>query len=244
MKVLDIDMDFFLDRVTMDNHDENRYPDENCEVWDKKEIIDYLENILNLSKDNKIQGKIIMYHNESLDFWNDMINKCQLKTPFTIIHIDSHSDLDYYQKLDNALLDNAGYDKVLKLPYKERYSVIYGKNSKDKHDRWLNEGNYLLFAFGFRWIKELIYYTNIKEKYNDDDYDDKYIWNISDKNGIFIKKWKQDEGYESKITIITKKCKSKKFCNYDFITFSISPKYTPKKADFIVDIIKEYIEEL
>ena len=87
MKVLDIDMDFFLDRVTMDNHDENRYPDENCEVWDKKEIIDYLENILNLSKDNKIKGKIIMYNNESLDFWNDMINKCQLKTPFTIIHI-------------------------------------------------------------------------------------------------------------------------------------------------------------
>ena len=32
--------------------------------------------------------------------------------------------------------------------------------------------------------------------------------------------------------------------SYDFITFAISPNYTPKEADFIINIMKEYIDEI
>lgn len=246
MKVLDIDMDFFLDCVTKDNHDEDRYPNDWCNVWEKSEIIDYLENILNLSKNKKIRGRIITYHNESLDFWNDMINKQQLIVPFTVIHVDSHSDLSYTKKSPDFESNLAGYRQVLELQtYRDRYVTIYGTGAKDNHDNWVNEGNYLIFALAFKWIEQLIYYTNLKEPYEENDYDPEFIVDSKEKDGIFFKKWKRDKEYSPKITIISTKYKNDKvFNNYDFITFSISPKYTPKKADFIIDIIKEYIEEI
>ncbi len=248
LKVLDIDMDFFLDCITKDNHGEDRYPNNWCNVWKKSEIIDYLENILNLSIDKKIKGRIITYHNESLDFWNDMINKQQLTVPFTVVHVDSHSDLSYTKKSQDFESNIDGYRQILELKsYNDRYITIYGNGNgvKDNHDNWVDEGNYLIFAFAFKWIEQLIYYTNLIEPYEENDYDSEFIVDLKEKNGIYLKKWVREKEYIPKITIISKKYKNDRvFSDYDFITFPISPKYTPKKADFIIDIIKDYIEEI
>ena len=60
MKVLDIDLDFFLDRVTFPISNENRYPDEKCEVWSKEKVVEYLEKTLKLCKNKKIKGRITL----------------------------------------------------------------------------------------------------------------------------------------------------------------------------------------
>ena len=97
MKVLDLDMDYFMDCMV---HRYNVTKGERlCEnmyskyVWDKKRVTRFFENNLGLSKDKKIKGKIITHHNEALDYWKELIGQKELKDPFEVIHVDSHADL-------------------------------------------------------------------------------------------------------------------------------------------------------
>ena len=48
---------------------------------------------LNENKDRKIKGRIVTGHNEVLFFWQELITKESLETPFEVVHIDSHADL-------------------------------------------------------------------------------------------------------------------------------------------------------
>ena len=91
MKVLDIDMDFFLNEKT--NKFENRADPDYIFPWKKTDIINFLENNLGLKKSKKIKGRIIQKHNESFYFWREQINDGYLKIPFEIVHVDSHMDL-------------------------------------------------------------------------------------------------------------------------------------------------------
>ena len=97
MKVLDIDMDYFMravahfvDESTMERLSESEYEEY---VWSESEVRDFFENNLGLSKDRKIRGRIVRGHNEALFFWKDLIAKGKLYTPFEVVHIDSHADL-------------------------------------------------------------------------------------------------------------------------------------------------------
>ena len=80
-------------------------------VWTEREVRDFLENNLGLSKGNKIRGRVVAGHNESLFFWRELIEKGELTTPFDVIHVDSHADLGLgYRSWAHIL------DYLLKLP--------------------------------------------------------------------------------------------------------------------------------
>lgn len=251
MKVLDIDLDFFLDRVTFPISNENRYPDEKCEVWSKEKVVEYLEKTLKLCKNKKIKGRIITNHNESLNFWKEQIINGKLTVPFQIIHIDSHSDLDYIDRSIDDELDSSGYMQLLELPkVEDRYHCIYELRNMELYDKWVNEGNYLIFAIAFEWVSKIVYCTNTTELYDNADYPEQFIFKnskeINNKYSkvLFLANSNNKEKYLVNYDIITKIQEDECFGNYDFITFSISPKYTPRKSDFIIDIIKEYIDEI
>lgn len=251
MKVLDIDLDFFLNKVTFPIDGKSRYPDEFCEVWDKEKVVDYLENTLKLSKEKKIKGRIITNHNESLDFWNEQFKEKKLTIPFQIIHIDSHSDLDFFDRDIDDESDEAGYLAIISQSrVEDKYRFIYGCVDTDMHDKWVKEGNYLIFAIAFHWVDKIVYCTNITELYNEDDYPKKFVLKNrkETENKLYkvigLKKLNDKEDYTVDYEIITKIQNDENFGDYDFITFAISPRYTPKKADFIIEVIKEYIEEI
>ncbi len=251
MKVLDIDLDFFLDKVTYPISNKSRYPDEMCEVWSEKKVVEYFEKILGLSKERKVKGRIIERHNESLDFWEEQIASKKLTIPFQIIHIDSHSDLDYIDRTIEGELDSSGYMQLLSLPcVKNRYQLIYKSTTNELHEKWINEGNYLIFSIAFEWVKKIVYCTNTTESYMNNDYPKQFVFkDIFEKNNkyskiLYLANSNNKEKYLVDYDIITKIQNDENFGDYDFITFAKSPQYTPKKSDFIISIIKEYIEEI
>lgn len=79
MKVLDLDMDYFMDcdiHIASDSSTE-RLSEEyyGHEVWSETRVKRFLEDNLGLSKEHKIPGRIVSGHNESLFFWQELINE-------------------------------------------------------------------------------------------------------------------------------------------------------------------------
>ena len=90
MKILDIDLDYFMDTVaSFIDEDSSLRLDEECygeSVWSETQVRDFLENNLGLSKERKIQGRVVRGHNESLIFWKELIFNKVLSTPFEVVH--------------------------------------------------------------------------------------------------------------------------------------------------------------
>ena len=152
MKLLDLDMDYFMENIAIgitESREERLSEDEYgyC-VWSEQRIRSFLEDNLGLSKDRKIKGRIVTGHNEALFFWQELITKESLETPFEVVHIDSHADLGLGYLSWTYILDD-----LLQYPVEERrmhtkYLDCFGQ---------LNDvgiGDYLLYAIAFRWINE------------------------------------------------------------------------------------------
>lgn len=96
MRVLDLDMDYFMTEIAntpfscKERLDEEYYGDS---VWSSDKVRQFLENNLGLSKIHKIPGRIVNGHNEALFFWEELINSKKLSDPFDVVHVDSHADL-------------------------------------------------------------------------------------------------------------------------------------------------------
>ena len=86
MRVLDWDMDYFMKSVAtfMNESEPERLPEEDYgdSVWSEREVRNFLEGNLGLSKQNRIRGRVVAGHNESLFFWRELIEKGDLSTPF------------------------------------------------------------------------------------------------------------------------------------------------------------------
>lgn len=268
MRVLDLDMDYFLECVPSGIGESQIYrlPEQDYahEVWDNKRIRYFFEKNLGLSKSNKINGRIIVGHNEAITFWKELIKKGRLITPFEVVHIDSHADLGLgyssWKYILNTLLQYPVEDR----PQHNQYRDCFGKMSQE------GIGDYLLFAIAYRWISKLTYCANPNGDKND------YLWDILKdlhENGIWDdpvenpiqlvynpnmdfpsyndsvddKKKYLDAGIkepEVPMTIIPT-VKDVQFSgDFDFALLAQSPNYTPASADFIMDIFREYIEEI
>lgn len=117
MRVLDIDMDFFLEDIAyLKNNCFDRVDSNEYKTWKYDDIEYFLKNNLKLSKVKKIEGKVIENHNQALYYWQELINHNKLTIPFEVIHIDAHADLG----LSNDLQCEFIFDKLLKLDVEER----------------------------------------------------------------------------------------------------------------------------
>ena len=97
MRVLDLDMDYFMDTVAafISSSSVERLPESDYgdAVWAEDRVRTFLEENLGLSRQNKLPGRIVVGHNESLFFWEELIEQRRLTAPFEVIHVDSHADL-------------------------------------------------------------------------------------------------------------------------------------------------------
>lgn len=256
-KVLDIDMDYFLDDIPTsistsctERVDENYY-----KPWNRESVIKFLENNLGLSKDNKIKGKIVTHHHEALYYWRNLIKESKLKFPFEVIHVDSHADLGIGHPSWTFI-----FEKLLGIDVYKRSNIENYKNEFEEYEL-PDIGDYLLFAIAFRWISKLTYIYNPIE--NGDDYYLYIMKNFNDKSGKIQLPYNNrysatecNNGARAlreylSTSILEPEVEFNRIKNidnvkydgdFDFITFCISPNYTPKSADFIIDIIREYIE--
>ena len=267
MRVLDIDMDYFMNYVAYGQSEDNdeRLPEEGWgeEVWSVQKVRSFFEKNLGLSKNRKIRGRIVVGHNEALSYWRELIFDNRLSVPFEVIHIDSHADLGLgylsHTYISSTLL---GYP-VKERPFYNQYTNEFGDVCEEKI------GDYLLFAIAYRWISKLTYCANPQGEKNDyimstlKDFKENHAEGRPTFNTIQLlynpglEKPCRSDSNDTKVNYILSSCKEpevpfliiptiedvKYDGDFDYIVMAQSPNYTPASADFIMDILREYIIE-
>lgn len=264
MKVLDLDMDYFMEHIasfisfnTSERLDEDGYGDT---VWSEERVRDFLENNLGLSKNNKIPGRVVVGHNESLFFWEELLEQGKLTDPFEVVHVDSHADLGLGCSSSDFL-----QSAFLTLPVETRRRI-----RDDDEGVGISIGDYLLWAVAYKMISKITYCANPNGDKNDyvwdtlKDFKEDMIWNKPISNYIQLKynsqmewpKYNDSKEYKKKYMLgaikdpevelrIIPTIEDVKFQRgFDYAVIAQSPNYTPASADFILDVFRDYIVEI
>ena len=246
MRVLDLDLDFFLNGIARWVDDYGPRLDENDYwPWPEVQVRSFLEKRCGLSIQNPIKGRVVEHHHEAFLFWRELIEAQELGVPFQVVHIDAHSDLG---------LGDAGYFYIM--------THLLHQTLTDR--MWpdvtqLKPGNYLAFAVACRWLGHITFVLHPRWRSGDlmlihfKDYDpqsgylqlkkwdpqlDRFeLWN--DLQGIPVLE------YEPEIPI--ELVPYSEYLNsslFDFAVLSQSPGYTPRSSDLLISVIREYLEEV
>lgn len=95
MKVLDLDMDFFLTDACPLAPLGERPPESCARPYGDEQVIAFLEEQCGLSRAHPVPGRIFDTHDKALDFWLAQMEAGKLQPPFDVVHVDTHSDLAF-----------------------------------------------------------------------------------------------------------------------------------------------------
>jgi len=234
MRVLDLDMDFFLSGPCPLAPLGER-PDESCaQVWSDEDVIRFLEDQCGLSCEHPVPGAIFDTHDKALDFWAARLEDGSLCAPFEVVHVDTHSDLAFGPPGTNFVLNVV----LSRLPGQRAAIDAYRKAVE------LDEANYLLFALAFRWIDRLAYVRNPKSHQD-------IPKHLLDPEGnihlcSFISRMMESKNGKEPVIPFDVYDDYLQFGRhgYDFVTMAQSPRYAPQSADRIMEILRRYIKEI
>jgi hypothetical protein len=147
--VLDLDLDFFVWPVDREAGESGpRLPEDRCKVQAAEQVRAFMEDQCGLSKDSPLPGRMLTLHIEAFSTWREWLEKNRLEAPFTVVHIDAHSDLG-----SGGLGNNSPkfYEtELMALPLEKRRFPREGADG-------MHSGNYLLAAIANEWICRLEY---------------------------------------------------------------------------------------
>lgn len=234
-------------------------------VWNKKEVVKFIEENLGLRADAKIKGRIVEGHDGAYYFWEELLTERKIVAPFEVIHIDSHADLGIDRYSVNYICDMISYTSIDQRPFRSKY---YNERTQDEAD--VDIGDYLLFAISNYWISKLTYHGNPARGYIDCNHQilknfkmpelsagGNAVTSIQllhtagmEKQILSVDKYEQDY-YLSNCEkdceipfVVTASIDSIKYSpgEFDYIVIAHSPDFTPASADFILEEFKKYIE--
>jgi hypothetical protein len=242
MKILDLDLDFFINDIVHNVSDyDSRVDDNYTSTWLEEHVCSFLESQCKLSKSRPIKGKVVEHHHEAFLYWRELILNGQITTPFEVVHVDAHSDLG---------LGDASWayimGEILHRPFDNRMFP-------DIEPHKLNPGSYLAFAIACRWVSKITFVLHPKWR-NDltwihfKDYDTssgiiqlkKY-----DPKTLDVLSLEKIKPLELEPEVPFTMVKSSEYTEteqFSFVVLSRSPGYTPKSADKLIDIICRYIK--
>ena len=234
MKVLDLDMDFFLTDACPLAPLGERPPERCAQPYDDAEVIRFLEEQCGLSRAKPVPGAIFDTHDKALDFWAARLAEGTLSAPFEVVHVDTHSDLAF---------GPPGPDFVLKAvltrsPRARAAIANYRAGIK------LDEANYLLFALAFRWVSRLTYVRNPRSRQDVPSV-------LRAGNGTIrltsdiARLMESANGPEPAIPfVVVDDYRAFRDGDFDFVTMAQSPRYAPASADRIMGLLAPYIRPL
>lgn len=233
MRVLDIDLDFFLADCCPLAAEGQRPVLTGHEPWPEAEVIRFLEEHCGLNAEAPIPGRVFETHDEALLFWEEQIAKGTLTPPFHVTHVDAHSDLGIGYPGPGFVLYN-----VLSMKPEKRL------NLQAFYDQCkLDEANYLLFALAMRRVAAL---DNVRNPRSRQDIP-KEILNADGDiqlQSLTSRMFEKQNGPEPVIPFSVyddwKSFHTRE--PYDFVTLAISPRYAPREADALVSVIERYIK--
>ena len=233
MRVLDLDMDFFLSGPCPLAAYGERPDESSAQVWEDAQVIRFLEEQCGLSAERPVRGAIFDTHDKALDYWAARLEDGSLSAPFEVVHVDTHSDLAFGPPGTNYVLNVV----LSRLP-QQRASIDIYRGAVE-----LDEANYLLFALAFRWIDRLAYVRNPKSHQD-------IPGQLLDGEGnihlrSFISQMMESKNGREPVVPFAVYDDYTQFeqHGYDFVTMAQSPRYAPESADRIMDILRRYILE-
>ena len=234
MRVLDIDLDFFL-ADTCPFADVGQRPDvRGREPWKKEDVESFLETRLLLNKTRPIPGRVFETHDLALDFWMDLMDKSLLTAPFSVTHVDAHTDLGIVQKGYPFVRHN-----VLSRPVEKRPQLTEYREKVQ-----LNEANYLAFALGFRWISRL---ENIRNPKSKPDFPKEMLADTEESaiqlRSAFPQLFEARFGHEPLVPYreFPSGETYRAEAPFDCVSLAISPRYAPKEADALIPVFESYM---
>jgi UPF0489 domain len=116
MRVLDVDLDFFVDGVAdLRAPDAGRLDSSEFPPWSLEGSLRFLEEQCKLTR--KLPGVAVEYHADVFAHWRALIDRGVLEPPFSVTHVDAHADLG---------LGDAGYEYLLtQLLFKPVEAVVF-----------------------------------------------------------------------------------------------------------------------
>jgi len=229
MKVLDLDMDYFLtDACPLAPLGER--PSPACaRPYADEEVVRFLEERCGLSRAHPVPGAIFDTHDKALDFWAARMAAGELSAPFEVVHVDTHSDLAF---------GPPGPDFVLKAVLTRRPQTRAALSAYRAGIK-LDEANYLLFALAFRWVSRLTYVSKARGDVPGRLLDGR--GNIRLTSDI-ARLMEGTNGPEPAIPFVEiGDAADFRASGFDFVTMAQSPRYAPATADRIMDIVAPYI---
>jgi len=234
MRVLDIDLDFFLADCCPLSEYGQRPALAGHEPWDEADVIAFLEQHCGLSVEAPIPGRVFETHDRALLFWEEQIAAGRLTVPFSVTHVDAHSDLGIGYPGPGYVL----YNVISKAPELRFDTDGYYAQKK------LDEANYLLFALAMRRVAEL---DNIRNPRSHADIPKDILVPGHPEQiqlvSLTSKMFEAKNGAEPMIPfhVYNDWTQFQATAPYDFVTLAFSPRYAPVEADRLVDVIARYI---
>ena len=235
--VLDLDLDFFLSDCCPMADLGKRPAREACSPWPEEAVRAFLEQNCGLSRMRPIPGRIFPTHDLALDFWREHLLQGTLRAPFHVTHVDAHSDLGIAPP---------------RATYVEASVLCQAPAARDTLSRYRREGqlteaNYLLFAMAFRWICHL---DNVRNPRSRADIPEELLAQNSSAEHMslllrqpFPQLFSALHGPEPEIPFAVYHDYREFRCSAPFslVSLAMSPRYVPKEADSLAEIISEYM---
>lgn len=229
MRVLDIDLDYFLTGLCYPAEPGARPDEIPCES--EAFVRRFMEEQAGITR--PVPGAVFPAHDGALVFWEDMIAEGRLVPPFGVVHVDAHSDLGIGRPGPAYVLYNVLAGPVEKRTDLSRY---YGAQK-------LDEANYLLFALALRRVSSLV---NVRRPFSLPDVPeairgDGFLHLPEPFPELFGYRW----GREPRVPYreIREDGAYRPDGAFDFVTLALSPRYAPRGADPLARVIREYIDE-
>ena len=234
MRVLDLDLDFFLaDCCPLAAPGERPAP-AGCEPWPAAAVEAFLTRQCGLSAAAPVPGCVFETHDGALAFWRARMAEERLRAPFHVTHVDAHSDLGIGYPGPGYVLNGVLPQRPGVRPALERYY----------ENRQLDEANYLLFALAFRWIASLDNVRNPRSRpdmptqlYESGRRDRLRLSSFA--AGLMESKHGPEPAVPYRVYEDYRAFSAG--APYDFVTLAISPRYTPAAADALIEPIRRFL---
>jgi hypothetical protein len=160
VRVLDIDLDFFLHGTAhyADSSD-SRLDAKEYPSWPLAEVLTFLTDRCQLRESRP--GFVVEHHHEIFYLWGEAIETGGMSTPLDVVHIDAHADLGVGDASYAYLIGDLAFE-----PIKERYETLRNRRPASRSEMLdlsnyaLTDGNWLMFALACGWLSGLTYVSN------------------------------------------------------------------------------------
>lgn len=252
MRVLDIDLDFFLkSRVEFPTDPHGRLDGNYHQPWVEDRVVEFMELHCGLSTSNPIAGRSFVEHVEVFYWWRGLIDSGRLTTPFDVVHVDAHSDLGCF---DPSWLYI--FCELLNQPAKERRTPRAGCGG-------MTSANFLAYACACEWVSQIFYvvHPELRCCVEGPDIALPYLPGHTFEDSVLsfrpchseamamcsIEDWRESNPHRMELRVPISFPTAQQLDldgQFDYLSVVQSPAFTPPQADSLLPVLQAYIRPI